>query len=111
MKALAKAFYNDPVLALGVLQAVATGLAGSNLIAGWVAVTIVAVLTALQRGLVKADPPPSAPLSPKKGQRGSADVSLLLIVLGIVLAILVNYAIGIACIVVGLVLLIWPRIV
>ena len=38
------------------------------------------------------------------------DLSLLLIVIGIVVAILVNYAIGIACILVGLVLLIWPRL-
>jgi hypothetical protein len=38
------------------------------------------------------------------------DISLLLIVLGIILAILVNYAIGIVCILVGLVLLIWPRL-
>jgi hypothetical protein len=37
-------------------------------------------------------------------------LSLLLIVIGIVLAILVNYAIGIVCILVGLVLLVWPRI-
>jgi hypothetical protein len=35
---------------------------------------------------------------------------LLLIVIGIVLAILVNYALGIVCILIGLVLLIWPRI-
>jgi hypothetical protein len=64
MRALAKLFYNDPVLALGVLQGVATGLAGSGLIAAWVGVAIVGVLTAFQRALVKADPPPSAPLSP-----------------------------------------------
>lgn len=38
------------------------------------------------------------------------DLPLLLIVLGIVLALVVNYAIGIACIVVGLVLLVWPRL-
>ena len=38
------------------------------------------------------------------------DLSLLLIVIGIVIAILVNYAIGIICILVGLVLLIWPRL-
>jgi hypothetical protein len=38
------------------------------------------------------------------------ELSLLLIVIGIVLAIVVNYAIGIACILIGLVLLIWPRI-
>jgi hypothetical protein len=37
-------------------------------------------------------------------------LSLLLIVIGIVLAILVHYALGIACILVGLVLLVWPRI-
>ncbi len=37
-------------------------------------------------------------------------LSLLLIVIGIVLAVLVHYALGIACILIGLVLLIWPRI-
>jgi hypothetical protein len=37
------------------------------------------------------------------------DLSLLLIVIGIVLAVLVNYALGIVCILVGLVLLLWPR--
>jgi hypothetical protein len=38
------------------------------------------------------------------------ELSLLLIVIGIVLALLVHYALGIALILVGLVLLIWPRI-
>jgi hypothetical protein len=38
------------------------------------------------------------------------ELSLLLIIIGIVLAILVNYALGILLIVIGLVLLIWPRI-
>jgi len=38
------------------------------------------------------------------------ELSLLLIVIGIVIAILVNYAIGIVCILIGLVLLLWPRI-
>lgn len=38
------------------------------------------------------------------------DLSLLLIVIGIVLAVLVNYALGIVCILVGLVLLLWPRL-
>ncbi len=38
------------------------------------------------------------------------ELSLLLIVIGIVLAVLVNYALGIACILIGLVLLLWPRI-
>ena len=37
-------------------------------------------------------------------------LSLLLIVIGIALAILVHYGLGILCILVGLVLLIWPRI-
>jgi hypothetical protein len=34
----------------------------------------------------------------------------LLIVIGIILALLVNYAVGLACILIGLVLLIWPRL-
>ncbi|HEY7121493.1 MAG TPA: hypothetical protein VH329_02940 [Solirubrobacterales bacterium] len=38
------------------------------------------------------------------------ELSLLLIIIGIVLALLVNYALGILCIVVGLVLLILPRL-
>ncbi len=35
---------------------------------------------------------------------------LLLIVIGIALAILVHYGLGIVCILIGLVLLIWPRL-
>ena len=38
------------------------------------------------------------------------ELSLLLIVIGIVLAILVHYGLGIVCILIGLVLLVWPRI-
>jgi hypothetical protein len=38
------------------------------------------------------------------------ELSLLLIVIGIVLAILVNYALGIICILIGLFLLLWPRL-
>jgi hypothetical protein len=38
------------------------------------------------------------------------ELSLLLIVIGIVLAILVHYGLGLALILIGLVLLIWPRI-
>lgn len=38
------------------------------------------------------------------------ELSLLLIVIGIVLAIFVHYALGIVLILIGLVLLIWPRI-
>jgi uncharacterized membrane protein YgaE (UPF0421/DUF939 family) len=37
-------------------------------------------------------------------------LSLLLIIIGIILAILVHYALGIVCIVIGLVLLLWPRL-
>lgn len=35
---------------------------------------------------------------------------LLLIVIGIIVAVLVHEGLGIACIVIGLVLLIWPRL-
>jgi hypothetical protein len=45
-----------------------------------------------------------------RGIEGGMELSLLLIVIGIVLAVLVNYALGIICILVGLVLLIWPRL-
>ena len=38
------------------------------------------------------------------------ELPLLLIIIGIVLAVLVSYALGLICIVVGLVLLIWPRL-
>lgn len=38
------------------------------------------------------------------------ELSLLLIVIGIVLAVLVHYALGIACILIGLVLLVAPRL-
>jgi hypothetical protein len=37
-------------------------------------------------------------------------LALLLIVIGIILAILVHWGLGLACIVIGLVLLIWPAI-
>ena len=38
------------------------------------------------------------------------ELSLLLIIIGIVLAVLVHYGLGIALILIGLVLLIWPRL-
>jgi hypothetical protein len=38
------------------------------------------------------------------------NLALLLIVIGIVIAVLVNYALGIVCILIGLVLLLWPRL-
>lgn len=47
---------------------------------------------------------------PGAGYRSGMELSLLLIVIGILLAVLVNYGLGIACILIGLVLLIWPRL-
>ena len=41
-----------------------------------------------------------------RGIEGGMELSLLLIMIGIVLAVLVNYALGIVCILIGLVLLI-----
>ncbi len=38
------------------------------------------------------------------------DISLILIVIGIIVAVLVHSGLGIAMILIGLVLLIWPRI-
>lgn len=38
------------------------------------------------------------------------ELSLLLIIIGIIVAVLVNYALGIVCILIGLVLLVWPRL-
>jgi hypothetical protein len=38
------------------------------------------------------------------------ELSLLLIIIGILVAVLVDNALGIACILIGLVLLIWPRL-
>jgi hypothetical protein len=38
------------------------------------------------------------------------ELSLLLIIIGILISLLVNYALGIVVILVGLVLLIWPRL-
>ena len=37
-------------------------------------------------------------------------VGLLLIIIGIALALLVHYALGIVCILIGLILLIWPHV-
>ena len=45
-----------------------------------------------------------------RGTKPRMELPLLLIVIGIVLAVLVHYALGIAVILIGLVLLLWPRI-
>jgi hypothetical protein len=44
------------------------------------------------------------------GYRPAMELSLLLIVIGIILAVTVDYGLGLACILIGLVLLIWPRL-
>ena len=46
----------------------------------------------------------------RAGYRAAMDLSLLLIVIGILVAVLVDNALGIACILIGLVLLLWPRL-
>jgi hypothetical protein len=38
------------------------------------------------------------------------ELSLLLIILGIIIAVLVDPTIGTLCVVVGLILLVWPRL-
>jgi hypothetical protein len=38
------------------------------------------------------------------------NLSLLLIIIGIVVAVLVHYALGLVLIVVGVVMLLWPRL-
>jgi hypothetical protein len=38
------------------------------------------------------------------------ELSLLLIVVGILIGVLLNYALGVACVLIGLVLLLWPRL-
>jgi hypothetical protein len=48
--------------------------------------------------------------STPRGIEGDMQLPLLLIVIGIILAVLVNYALGIVCILIGLVLLLWPRL-
>lgn len=46
----------------------------------------------------------------KRGISPDMELPFLLIVLGIILALLVHQNLGIACIVIGLILLIWPGI-
>lgn len=53
MKALLKKFYDEPVFALGVLSAAAAVLVSEGVVAGWVGVLAVAVITAAQRALVE----------------------------------------------------------
>ena len=57
---------------------------------------------------VSASPPGFGLIS--RGIEGVMELSLLLIVIGIILAVLVSYPLGIVCILIGLVLLVWPRL-
>jgi hypothetical protein len=61
-------------------------------------------------GIARAYPVRCSFSSRAPGIDGGMELSLLLIVIGIVLAVLVNYGLGLACILIGLVLLIWPRL-
>ena len=38
------------------------------------------------------------------------ELPLLLIVLGILIGVLLHYALGVACVLIGLVLLLWPKL-
>jgi hypothetical protein len=53
MTVLLRSFYREPVLALGVIQAVASSLAAYEVIPAAVGVTIVAVLVPFQRRFVR----------------------------------------------------------
>jgi hypothetical protein len=44
------------------------------------------------------------------GYQGVMDLSLLLMVIGIIVAVLLHEGLGIAMILIGLVLLLWPRL-
>lgn len=56
MRAIANAFYNEPVVCLGVLQAAAAGLSAEGVIASWIGVVVVAALVPLQRHFVTPAP-------------------------------------------------------
>lgn len=55
--------------------------------------------------IVSADPLAARPV-----RKDAMDLPLVLIIIGIVIALVVSYPVGIACILVGLVLLVWPRV-
>ena len=57
MKVILKALYNEPVLAAGVLLAAATALVAADVIAAWIPVVAVAVLTPIQRYYTTPDQP------------------------------------------------------
>lgn len=57
MKAIVKALYNEPVLASGVLLAAATALVAASVIAAWIPLVLVAVLTPISRYYSTPDQP------------------------------------------------------
>lgn len=56
MRAIVNAFYSEPVVALGVIQATGAALAAEGVIAGWIGVLVVAVVVPLQRHFVTPAP-------------------------------------------------------
>ena len=56
MKAVIAAFYREPVVFLGVVQAVAVALGAEGVISAWVSAAIVAALVPVQRYFVTPDP-------------------------------------------------------
>lgn len=57
MKAIVKALYNEPILASGVLLGAATALVATDVIAAWIPVVLVGILTPIQRYFVTPDQP------------------------------------------------------
>ena len=53
MRAVASAFYNNPVVFLGTVQLGLTAAAAQGAITGWIPVVSLAIVTGLQRTLVK----------------------------------------------------------
>jgi hypothetical protein len=56
MQKVIAAFYREPVVFLGVVQAAVTAAALKDLIAGWIAFVVVASIVPLQRRFVTPDP-------------------------------------------------------
>lgn len=52
MKAIIKAFYNEPVLCLAAIQAVVTAASAAGAISGWIPVATLAVVAVTQRNFV-----------------------------------------------------------
>lgn len=57
MKAIVRALYNDPVIAAGVLQTGAVGLAASEAVPWWVALVVVPVTAFIARNFTRPDQP------------------------------------------------------